>query len=244
MRAGDIAMRFWGRSPRHWDKGDQGPVSEADIAVNDMLATMLRAARPDYGWLSEETPDDAARLDCDSVFIVDPIDGTRAFIDGDRNFSHSLAVADQGLITAAVVFVPAVDRLYTATESAAAQCNGWPIRCTARTAVEGASLLTSKPNLTTEHWTAGPPPVNRAFRASIAYRMCLVADGSFDAALSLRPTWEWDVAAGSLIARRAGAMVSDRQRQPLQFNAADPRVDGVLAAPAGLHAGLGGMLHP
>ena len=94
--AGRIAMRFWRRDPQVWDKGgEHGPVTEADLAVNDMLKPMLLAARPDYGWLSEETPDNADRLSRDTVFIVDPIDGTRAFVAGEETLAHSLAVAHQ-----------------------------------------------------------------------------------------------------------------------------------------------------
>ncbi|MBL9052808.1 MAG: 3'(2'),5'-bisphosphate nucleotidase CysQ, partial [Tabrizicola sp.] len=95
--AGRIALGFWRKDPKVWDKGaEHGPVTEADLAVNDMLKTRLQAARPGYGWLSEETPDDTARLDSDWVFIIDPIDGTRAFVAGEENFAHSLAVAHRG----------------------------------------------------------------------------------------------------------------------------------------------------
>ena len=237
-QAGEIALRFWRKSPRVWDKGDQGPVTEADIAVNDMLFAQLRAARPAYGWLSEETPDAAARLDCEYVFILDPIDGTRGFIDGDSHFSHSLAVARRGQVTAAVVFAPALDQLYTATINGPATCNRKMIQSSGRRDVDGANLLTSKPNLAAEHWGGNPPLVKRAFRSSIAYRLALVAEGRFDGMLSLRPTWEWDIAAGALIAERAGAVISDRRGLPLQFNALDPRSDGILCATRGLHADL------
>lgn len=84
--AGRIAKRYWRRDPKVWEKPGQGPVTEADLAVNRMLMAELRAARPDYGWLSEETPDDSARRDHEHVFIVDPIDGTRAFVAGEAHF--------------------------------------------------------------------------------------------------------------------------------------------------------------
>ena len=237
-RAGEIALRFWKKSPQIWDKGVEGPVTEADFAVNDMLHASLRAARPTYGWLSEETPDDAARLQCEHVFIADPIDGTRAFIAGDSSFSHSLAVARQGRITAAVVFLPAKEQLYTATSDGPALCNGKPISCSTRAKAEGATLLTSKMNLSPGHWQGQPPAVIRAFRAGVAYRLCLVADGSFDGMLTVRPTWEWDIAAGALIAARAGAAVTDTKGQALWFNAKDPRAEGILAAAPGLHSDL------
>ncbi|MCB2093118.1 MAG: 3'(2'),5'-bisphosphate nucleotidase CysQ [Rhodobacteraceae bacterium] len=242
--AGDIARRFWRKGARQWDKADgAGPVTEADLAINDMLADSLRNARPDYGWLSEESPDAAPRLAARRTFIIDPIDGTRAFIAGEKTFAHSLAIADQGRIVAAVVYLPIHDTLYAATDDGAAMCNGRPIRASARVDARDATLLTARSNMAAEHWVnASPPPFKREFRASLAYRLCLVAEGRYDAMLTLRPTWEWDIAAGDLIARQAGAMVTDQTGARLGFNAADPRARGVIAAPAPLwqilHSGL------
>ena len=129
--AGEIAMGFWktGRA-QAWEKpGDAGPLTEADLAVDRMLKSELISARPDYGWLSEESEDSAARLAHERVFIVDPIDGTRAFITGQEGFAHSLAVAEGGKITAAVVYLPARDQLYAAEPATpGATLNGAPIR--------------------------------------------------------------------------------------------------------------------
>ncbi|MCV2872415.1 3'(2'),5'-bisphosphate nucleotidase CysQ [Defluviimonas sp. WL0050] len=238
--AGRIARGFFRRDPGIWQKpGDAGPVTEADLAVNRMLHAELAAARPDYGWLSEETPDDGARLRAERCFIIDPIDGTRAFIEGDTSWSHSLAVAVGGQITAAVVFLPMRDALYAATEDGAATLNHAPIRASAKAKAGEATLLTAKSNLSPDLWKAGaPPPFTRKFRASVAWRLCLVAEGRFDAMLTLRPSWEWDIAAGDLIARRAGATVTDRQGARLSYNAADPRVAGVIAAPGPLWSTL------
>ena len=235
--AGAIALRYWRHNPKSWEKPDgTGPVTEADIAINDMLAETLGAARPDYGWLSEESPDTPARLNAPYTFILDPIDGTRAFMAAEEHFAHSLAIARDGQITAAAVYLPAIDRLYTATSATPALCNGIPIHCSA-VPFENASLLCSRPALAPDHWHA-PPPVRRMFRASLAYRLCLVAEGAFDAMLTLRPTWEWDVAAGDLIATRAGALVTTRQGAPLGYNNRNPQIDGVIAAGPAVHRGL------
>lgn len=235
--AGRIALRHWKRNPQVWDKGgEHGPVSEADLAVNDMLKTVLLAARPDYGWLSEETPDDAARLSCKSVFIIDPIDGTRAFIAGEETFAHSLAVANDGQITAAVVYLPAMDRLYTASVTAPPLCDGQPIAVSTRQVLTGADILTTKANLDPARWPGGIPDIHRSFRASLAYRLCLAAEGRHDGMLTLRDTWEWDIAAGSLIAARAGAVVTDQTGAALRFNSQGAQSAGVLALPPGLHA--------
>ena len=236
--AGRIALRYWKRNPKTWEKGDEGPVTEADIAVNDALAQLLRSARPGYGWLSEETPDTAARLQCEHVFILDPIDGTRAFIAGEDSFSHAIAIARHGQVTAGVVFLPALDRLFAATETGPATLNGAPIHASTLPGIAGANILTPAANLKPEFWPGGVPEVTRSFRASVAYRLALVAQGRFDGMLSFRPGWEWDIAAGSLIASRAGATVSDRHGVPLRFNMPNPRADGLLAAAPGLHAAL------
>ena len=237
--AGRIALRHWKRDPQVWDKGgEHGPVTEADLAVNDMLQTTLRTARPGYGWLSEETPDTAARLTRDQVFIIDPIDGTRAFIAGEETFAHSLAVSTHGVITAAVVYLPALDKLYTATATATARKDGEPITTSPRTALTGADILTTKANLDPAKWPGGVPDIHRSFRASLAYRLCLAAEGKHDGTLTLRDAWEWDIAAGSLIAQRAGCMVTDQKGQGLRFNTAHAKANGVLALPAALHESL------
>ena len=230
-------MRHWRRDVKHWDKGgEHGPVTEADLAVNEMLKARLLAARPEYGWLSEETPDDPARLSRDTVFIVDPIDGTRAFIAGEESFSHSLAVVHQGRVTAGVVFLPALDRIYVASESSPALRDGQPISVSRADRLEGSDVLTTKANLAPEKWPGGVPDLTRHFRASLAWRLCLAAEGRFDGMLTLRDAWEWDIAAGSLIAARAGAVVSDRKGETLHFNTPGAMAEGVLALPPAAHA--------
>ncbi|MEO3417243.1 3'(2'),5'-bisphosphate nucleotidase CysQ [Roseovarius sp. CAU 1744] len=234
--AGEIATGFRGETARRWDKsGDAGPVTEADLAVNDMLFRELRTARPDYGWLSEESEDDLARLQQEHVFIVDPIDGTRSFIEGSRTWAHALAVAQRGVVTAAVVYLPLRDKLYSAAAGEGARLNGRQIRVSGATELPGASVLAARPAFAPEFWRADPPEVSRSLRPSLAYRTSLVAEGRFDAMLTIRPTWEWDVAAGDLILREAGAVTSDRTARALRFNNKLPQVNGVLAANPVLH---------
>ena len=237
--AGRIALRYWRNSPQVWDKGgEHGPVTEADLAVNDMLKAKLLAARPDYGWLSEETPDSADRLAVDTVFIVDPIDGTRAFIAGEETFAHSLAVVQRGKVTAGVVYLPAMDRIYTASETSAPMRDGEMIRASGRDRLEGANILTTKANMVPEKWPGGVPEITRSFRASLAYRLCLAAEGRFDGMLTLRDTWEWDVAAGDLILREAGGAVATRLGEAPRYNQPNPIMPGMIATGPALLAPL------
>ncbi len=240
QEAGRIATRHAKGPIDPWEKPDgTGPVTEADLAVNAMLAESLRAARPGYGWLSEESEDGAARLGHDRVFIVDPIDGTRSFIEGSDTWAHALAVAEKGVVVAAVIYLPLRDKLYSAAAGQGAFLNGEPIRSAGRADLAGASILAAKPNYAPEHWQGGiVPEVKRAYRPSLAYRLSLVAEGRFDAMLTLRPSWEWDIAAGDLILREAGAQTSDRKAGPLIFNNPVPQVNGVVAANPALHLAL------
>ncbi|MDA5092914.1 3'(2'),5'-bisphosphate nucleotidase CysQ [Aliiroseovarius sp. KMU-50] len=237
--AGKISMGYFQDNPEIWHKeGDQGPVTEADLAVDKMLHADLLAAR-DYAWLSEETEDNKDRLDAESVFIVDPIDGTRAFIEGAYHWSHSLAVATGGIVQAAVVYLPAADKLYAAERGKGATLNGETITVSAQNEINGATVLAAKPNLDPWFWKgAKAPPVTRAFRSSLAYRLSLVAEGRFDAMMTLRGTWEWDVAAGGLIVEEAGGDVSDRRARLVRYNNPTPMINGLVAGNAPVHHGL------
>ena len=244
--AGRIATGFSGPTAQRWDKaGDAGPVTEADLAVDAMLRERLTGARPDYGWLSEETPDTAARLTRRRTFIIDPIDGTRSFIEGTATWAHSLAVAEDGVITAAVVFLPLKHKLYTAALGMGAHLNGQPIRVSQQQSLAGATVLATKPVYDPANWRDREVPhLVRHHRPSLAYRLSLVAEGRFDAMLTLRPSWEWDIAAGALILSEAGARTTDRTGAMLRFNNPHPQVNGVLAAGAALHDALSDRLAP
>lgn len=229
--AGEIARGYWREDPQVWDKGNDDPVSEADFAVDTHLRERLLAARPDYGWVSEETEDDVARLDAERVFIVDPIDGTRSFVKGQATWAHSIAVAENGVVTAGVVFLPVRDKLYAARLGHGATLNDRSIKASRRETLDGADVLSPAASFQPERWKDTPPIVTRHFRPSLAYRMALVGEGRFDAMITLRDAWEWDIAAGALIASEAGASVLDRKGAPLAFNSPARKTPGVIAAP-------------
>ena len=214
-------------------KAGGSPVTDGDLAVDALLRHDLLAARPDYGWLSEETPDDDARLAMARVFIVDPIDGTTAYVKGKPWFAVSLAVVEHGVPIAGVVFAPALDELYTASSGAGASCNGEAIHASAATTLEDCAMLAPVGCFEARRWAEPWPSMQVGQRNALAYRMALVAAGRFDAALSLGWKNDWDIAAGDLIAREAGAASCDQNGRPLRFNGPRARNAGLIcAAPA------------
>ena len=236
--AGEIAKGYFNASPEVWEKsGGQGPVTEADLHVNRQLSADLQGARPDYGWLSEETEDGDARQHTHRQFIIDPIDGTRAFIEGSKDWAHSIAIAENGIVTAAAIYLPMRDAMYTASLGHGAALNGRAIKAAPNQAIDAATVLSAKPNLDPKYWAGAVPPFKRTFRSSLAYRLALVAEGRFDGMLTLRPTWEWDVAAGALIVTEAGGNVSDQKGETALFNNPHPQVNGMVAA-GGIHRAL------
>jgi myo-inositol-1(or 4)-monophosphatase len=214
-------------------KSDGSPVTSADLEVDALLTERLRGARPGYGWLSEETPDNPARLSAERVFMVDPIDGTRAYMRGKPWFVVSLAVVEAGRPVAAAIYAPALEELYTAVEGQGSQLNGAPIRASPRDELEDAAMLGDAKLFAHPAWKNPWPPMRIDQRNAIAYRMALVAAGAFDAAVALSPKHEWDLAAGVLIASEAGAVAVDHKGWALRFNT--PRAlcpSLVCAAPA------------
>lgn len=240
-----IALRHFRNSPEVQEKpGGLGPVSVADLEVDRMLRAELTAARPDYGWLSEESEDGRERLAAERVFVIDPIDGTRAYVAGQTAWAHSLAVVERGEVLAAVVLLPALDRRYVAAAGRGARRDGLPITASHRPEIDDATVLANAGHLDPSHWQGGAPRLERHMRPSLAYRLCLAAEGRFDAMLSFRDCWEWDVAAGDLIAREAGALATTRDGAPLRYNNPHPQVAGLVVAGPALHRSLLERLKP
>lgn len=238
--AGEIAHSYFRKDPDAWDKGgNAGPVSRADIETDTYLRQNLLSARPDYGWLSEETEDDESRLGHETIFIVDPIDGTRSFLEGSKTWAVSVAIARKGKPVAGVIHMPAKGLTYSASLGKGAFLNGTRLFSSSYETMEQSRVLAARPALQSQHWRNAPPRFDRHFRPSLAYRLALVAEGRFDAMLTIRPTWEWDVAAGMLIAEEAGAIATDQNGRSGQFNSAKSQLDGVLVATSGLHEALG-----
>ena len=158
--AGAIAMNFFGKPVETWEKSPGQPVSAADIAVNRRLAERLRGARPDYGWLSEEDADADKRFATPAQWVVDPIDGTRAFLKQIPEFAVCAALVEDGEPVAGVVYNPAAEELYEATRGGGARLNDRPIAASGETDLARAHYLASRRTLEKQNWPR--PAANRS----------------------------------------------------------------------------------
>jgi myo-inositol-1(or 4)-monophosphatase len=232
LEAGRMALRQWpghGHALESWEKVPGSPVCTADLAVDAFLRRELGALLPAAGWLSEETVDHPERLERGLCWLVDPIDGTRDFIAGRTGWAVSVALVSAGKPLIGLLVAPARGEVWSATAGQGASLNGRRLAASTRAVLPGARVPAK----------ALPPEdldltmVERP--NSIALRIAMVADDRADLVATLRWGFEWDVAAAALIAREAGAAVSDAFGQPLSYNKRDPRAFGVLVCAPAIH---------
>jgi myo-inositol-1(or 4)-monophosphatase len=235
LEAGRLALELREKGLQVWYKDGVSPVTNGDLAVDALLKTRLLQARPDYGWLSEETADDPARLSARRVFMVDPIDGTSAYMKNSPWFVISIAVVEDGRPISAALYAPAPNELYTAEVGAGAQRNGEPIRAASAETLTGCRMAGDRKLFDQPYWIEPWPEMSVERRNAIAYRMALVGAGDFDAAVSRGLKHDWDLAAGDLIAREAGAAVSNTGGHPLIFNTPSAKNLGMICAAPALH---------
>lgn len=231
--AGRIALSRWpgdGHALKSWEKKPGDPVSEADLEVDRFLKRELLALLPSAAWLSEETADDKARTGSGLIWLVDPIDGTRDFVRGRPGWAISIALVSSGKPLIGVLVAPARGETWFAEAGKGATLNGKPLRASSRTEFSGARVPVDQlPSVDSDLVLVEKPN-------SIALRIAMVADDRADLVATLRWGFEWDIAAATLIAREAGAQVSDAFGRPLAYNKHDPRDFGVLVCSPGIHA--------
>jgi myo-inositol-1(or 4)-monophosphatase len=234
QKAGELASSLRQRGLEIAYKAGDSPVTNADLAADRLLTETLRGARPDYGWLSEETADDPARLSKRRLFVVDPIDGTRAFLKGRPWWAVCVAVVEDARPIAGVVFAPQLDETYSASADGAATLNGLPIAASATSQVEGCGMVGDPRMFSHPAWPTPWPQMRVEQRSSTAYRMCLVASGQFDAAMAMLPKHDWDLAAADLIAGQAGCFVGDHLGRGFAYNRERPLQPSLICAAPGL----------
>jgi len=232
-RAGALALKHFGSRPRQWKKEDGTPVSEADLAVDDFLRGGLSRIDAGAAWLSEESADQPGARARQRCWIVDPIDGTSSFLAGGDNWSVVAALSEAGRPLLAGIYRPVTDDYFSATLGHGAFCNAKRLHVSMRSELAGARIITRRKTLDPERWREPWPEVEAGMVTSLALRLCLVADASFDAAFALGRKSDWDLAAGDLIVHEAGGRVGDLGGRTLHYNRAETRQDGfVAAAPA------------
>lgn len=241
---GAVLDRFKSKTTKSWTKDDASPVTEADLEANDILRQRLIAGpRSHYGWLSEESADDHARLSAPRTWVIDPIDGTRAFMRGAPEFAVCAALLEGETAVSAIIFNPATDEFFEATRHGGAFCNGERMTANARSSLEGCSVLAAPEMFERPEWPQPWPLMRTFYRSSTSYRMALVARGDADAAIALLPKADWDVVMGTLIAQEAGAVTSDHLGSKYRFNQPTPYQRALVCAVPDLYPSLIGRLN-
>jgi myo-inositol-1(or 4)-monophosphatase len=226
--AGALALRTFGKPLKSWKKSGDSPVTEADIAVDELLRTRLLGAEADYGWLSEEGESDPTRLAKRRVWVIDPIDGTRAYIAGRADWTISAALVEDGRPTIAALFAPVSDECFTAVLGMGAKLNLGPIAATAGTGIDGARF--AGPRRVLEAMALRNPGLIATPRIfSLALRLARLAQGELDAAIAGGNGHDWDLAAADLLVHEAGGMLTSLDGKLLTYNRPNP-VHGVLVA--------------
>ncbi|MGD9501176.1 MAG: 3'(2'),5'-bisphosphate nucleotidase CysQ [Methyloceanibacter sp.] len=233
--AGQLALTYFRKPLAVKKKIDGSEVSEADLALDVALKFELHAPRPDYGWLSEETEDDPERLKSSRVWMVDPIDGTNAFLRHVPEWTVSAALVENGVPVLGAVYNPATGEFFHAMRGKGAFLNDEPIAASDKSTLEGAFLIASGGLFKKKIWKEPWPEVKTKWVNSVAYRLALVASGRADATISLSNKSEWDLAAAALLVEEAGGIVTDHRGEAHHYNRPSPRLPSLVASGKALH---------
>ncbi len=235
--AGALALSLFRTELKNWTKGASSPVSEADIAVNDLIAGRLRSATPDYGWLSEESADDEGRLGKRQVWIVDPIDGTRAYLAGREDWCVSVALVEDTRPLLAAVFAPASDEFFFAERGQGALLNGAPVHATSGTDLDFSRVAGPKPLVERLKRSAEEISLHPRI-GSLALRLCRVAQGRLDAAFAGGQSRDWDLAAANLIVQEADGNMTALSGDDILYNRPEVTHGVLVAAGRDRHASI------
>jgi myo-inositol-1(or 4)-monophosphatase len=243
LAAGEILERYFRDGGYHIDsKGKNNPVTTADFEADSKLKQMLGDTFPAYGWLSEETVDNADRLTCERVWIVDPLDGTKEFIKGIPEFVVAIALAEHGVPVVGVTFNPIKHELFCAVRGVGCYIDGKPAAVSKTGTLEHSTILASRSETARGEWKAYEGRVTVRAIGSVAYKLALVAVGRADATFTLTPKSEWDIASGIALIIAAGGRVTDLHGGEIHFNRRDVKTPGFVASNGYLHAQLESML--
>lgn len=228
--AGAEALRCASEGFEIYTKSDRSPVTSADLAIDRILYTHVLDAFPGDGWLSEESPDNSDRLQKQRVWVIDPIDGTKAFIKREPEFCISAALVVDGHPVVAAVFNPSSDELFTAIKGGGLLLNHQPVSLHEDRKSQEAVIAFSPWELQIGRFRSLETLAAHRPMRSIAWALALAASGRIHAVATLEPENEWDVAAGTLLIQEAGGTLCDGSGQDLEFNRPVPRYEGIIAA--------------
>jgi len=233
--AGALANSYFKQPVEVHKKPDGSEVSEADLAVDAALKLDLTTRRKDYGWLSEESPDDRSRLKHSRVWMIDPIDGTSAFLRHVPEWTVSAALVEDGVPVLGVIYNPATEEFFHALRGHGAFLGDIPIHVSAKDTLEGAEMIASGGLFKKKIWEEPWPEVTARWVNSVAYRLALVACGKGDATISLTPKAEWDLAAAAILMDEAGGITTDHLGNPHPYNRENPKFPSLVASGKALH---------
>jgi myo-inositol-1(or 4)-monophosphatase len=233
--AGAIVRRWFEGAYTVRDKANKSPVTEADIEANQCIQSAIQRAFPDDGWLSEENRDSEARLSRARVWIIDPLDGTKEFINHIPEFCVCIGLVEDGVPVLGVEYNPVREELFVGARGAGVTLNGAPVRVSTQPDLAAARILTSRSETDRGEWDEFRSELRLELTGSVAYKLALIAAGNGDATFSLTPKNEWDICAGAALLTEAGGRITDRHGQPLRFNQRDTRLPGIIASNAALY---------
>ena len=231
IEAGGLILSYYKADYEIKDKGYHNPVTTADHAADTRLKEILTANYPDYGWLSEETVDSKERLERDRVWVVDPLDGTKEFIEGVPHFVVSIALVENGQPILGVLYNPVTAETFTAVKDQGAYLDGQKINCSEKQNINEMVILNSRSETKKGLWE----PFDSTFKelkaiGSVAYKLGLTAAGRADIFASLRPKNEWDICAGNCIINEAGGKLVDLYGNAREYNSSNTLITPGLIA--------------
>ena len=237
--AGEILRGYWRRGGyKIGSKGHDNPVTAADLEADRAIKKLLRDPFPGYGWLSEETVDNDDRLECRRVWIVDPLDGTKEFINGIPEFAVAIALVEDGVPVLGVTYNPIKREMYWAARGVGCHLNTRRVRVTRKRTLKRATVLASRSETARGEWQVFGGMLKVSPTGSVAYKLAMVAAGKADATFTRSPKSEWDIASGAALVIEAGGTITDIKGREIRFNQRNVKLEGLIADNTILHAAL------
>ncbi len=236
--AAEIALDFFRRGFEVREKNPGDPVTDADLAVDEVLKKRLIGARPDYGWLSEESSGGSDRLTAPRTWVIDPIDGTKGFVDGNDEWVVSVGLVEAGRPVTAVVANPRTEQFVDAVKGGGTRLNGTPVKVTSAAALPGVKLGSSRNEQRRQLWQHLFPDTSIEVVDAIAYKLALVAIGALDGVIALRPKSDWDIAAGDLLITEAGGVMTDADGNIMIYNQPEVGKPNLVASGSAIYPAL------